>query len=111
MNFSQYDVVIVPFPYTDKTKARPRPAIIISSNDANQASKVAILAMITRIDAESWYQDQPLEDLESAGLERPCKARMKLFSIDLSSIKKRTGSLGQRDRKNIASVLRNVFNL
>ncbi len=111
MNFSQYDVVIVPFPYTDRTKARPRPAIIVSSDEANKVSNVAILAMITRIDAQPWYKDQPLEDPGSAGLERPCKARMKLFSIDLSSIKKRTGSLGQKDRENVTSVLRDVFNL
>ena len=111
MTYSQYDVVIVPFPFTDRGASRPRPAIIVSSDAANRAADVAIMAMITRIDAEPWYRDQPLQNIESAGVEKPCKMRMKLFSIDLNLIRTKTGTLGEIDRKALRKAMREVFTL
>src|SRR5437762_3529859 len=46
MKYSQGDVISVPFPFTDLTNAKPRPALIIS-NDVVVGTDDLIIVMIT----------------------------------------------------------------
>ena len=34
MDYDRFDVVIVPFPFTDKAQAKRRPALVVSANAA-----------------------------------------------------------------------------
>ena len=47
MNYKQGDIVIVPFPFTDLTTLKVRPAIIVSNNLVNNSNDI-ILAQITK---------------------------------------------------------------
>ena len=48
VTFDRFDVVRVPFPFTDKTASKNRPALVLSSAEAfNTPSGHALMAMIT----------------------------------------------------------------
>ena len=94
MRFEAYDVVVVPFPFTDKLAVKRRPALIISNylfNDDHHNH--LILAMITTAKNSEWSSDIQLNDWQSANLTVPCKVRFKLFTLDRRLVIQRLGSL------------------
>jgi len=92
------DVVIVPFPFTDRDASKRRPALVCSGEDFNRKSRHVVLAMITSAAHSSWPEDVPIADLEAAGLPAPSVVRWKLFTLDASLVLERAGALGRRDR-------------
>jgi len=47
MSYKQGDIVIVPFPFTDLTSSKVRPAIVVSNDLVNKSNDI-ILAQITK---------------------------------------------------------------
>lgn len=96
-----FDVVVLPFPFTDSGSSKRRPALVVSSSAFNSAQKHSVLAMITSAGHTDWAADCPITDLESAGLPRPCLVRFKLFTLDHRLVIRIAGTLGAPDRKSI----------
>ena len=96
MTCDPFDVVVVPFPFTDRQTERRRPAVVVSSPDFNAAHGQSILAMITSAGGE-WVSDVELRDWREAGLNVACKVRLKLFTLDDALILRRAGALSERD--------------
>jgi mRNA interferase MazF len=92
------DVVIVPFPFTDRNSSKRRPALVCSSAVFNREAKHLVLAMITTATHTPWPGDVPIADLQSAGLPVASTVRWKLFTLDASFVLRRSGSLSSRDR-------------
>ena len=104
MIFEPFDVVVVPFPFTDREAERRRPALIVSSPDFNETHAQSILAMITSAGGE-WPSDVALLDWSEAGLSVPCKVRLKLFTLDDALILRKAGALSERDAEAVRSSL------
>jgi mRNA interferase MazF len=56
--YEPFDVVVVPFPFTDRLASKRRPAVVLS-RPGTIAPGQAILAMITSSTLESWASDVP----------------------------------------------------
>ena len=52
-----------------------------------------------------WPSDVVIEDWQEAGLNVPCKIRLKLFTLDNKSAVRKVGKLSKRDDKSIVSTL------
>lgn len=100
-NFQPYDVVVVPFPFTDRDTGKRRPALILSNDSFNQTTQHSVLAMITSAEQSSWPGDYPIKDLELAGLPTECLVRLKLFTLDHRLIIRKAGALGTADQKKL----------
>ncbi len=108
--FDRYDVVVVPFPFTDKTSTKRRPAVVLSGIDGfNNPSQHTVMAMITTATEHPWPLDIEISDLSSAGLDVPCTLRFKLFTLDSRLIVRQAGSLGRKDRAAVAMALRKLL--
>jgi mRNA interferase MazF len=105
------DVVIVPFPFTDIGHAKPRPALVLSSEAANDATASTILAMITTAANSRWATDVPLKGLEKAGLKSACLVRVKLFTLDNRLISRRVGALTGQDRTAVRTAILGLITL
>ena len=92
------DVVIVPFPFTDREASKRRPALVCSSKPFNRKAQHLVLAMITTSTHSPWPGDVVLHDLEAAGLPESSVVRWKLFTLDASLVIRRAGALSLRDR-------------
>ena len=96
--FSPGDVVIVPFPFTDRDAVKRRPALVCSSAAFNRQARHVVLAMITTSTHSAWPCDVPIQDLDTSGLPAPSVVRWKLFTLDASFVLRRAGALSARDR-------------
>lgn len=110
MIYSQYDVVIVPFPFTDKLSTKHRPALILSEKKQfNQPSEKYVLSMITSSKHLAWPLDVSIGDLNSSGLNASSIIRMKIFTLDNSLIVRKIGRLSNHDRSQINLSLKKLF--
>src|ERR1700749_1701407 len=73
-----WDVVVVPFPFAETEGSKRRPALGLSQRSFNEGGHT-VLAMITTKTTPPWPGDSVVADLVSAGLEKPCIIRWKLF--------------------------------
>ena len=96
-----FDVVVVPFPFTDRNSAKRRPALVLSSSAFNQKAQHSVMAMITSAGQSSWLSDYFIEDLDVAGLPTECLVRLKLFTLDHRLVIREAGTLGAADQKKL----------
>ena len=99
MVYSLWDVVVIDFPFTDSTKSKPRPVLVLSSESFADQNKHLITTMITSATHYPWAGDTPIDDLESAGLQKPSIIRLKFFTLDLQLKPRRIGCLAGRDQE------------
>lgn len=112
--YNLYEVIKVPFPFTDTVTTKIRPALILSSAKYfNSRTGLSIMAMITSksINKQLWPTDVTIEDLDSAGLPFPSLIRFKLFTLDHRLILGRIGQLSEKDQKQVCKKLKEVLAL
>jgi mRNA interferase MazF len=110
VTYKPFDVVVVPFPFTDIKADKRRPALILSSDvKFNKKSGHAVLAMITSQKNPDWPLDTTLTGSRMAGLKAPSKVRMKLFTLDNRLIIRRIGKLITKDKMSVKSSLRSLL--
>lgn len=112
MTFEAYDVVVVPFPFTDKTSTKRRPALVLSeAKTFNKNIAHSVLAMITSASNSDWPLDTEIEDIGIAGLPFASIVRMKLFTLDNQLVIRKAGELGRNDRNAVNKALRSLLSL
>ena len=100
-----WDVVVVPFPFTDRTGEKRRPALVVSRRPFNRRGHT-VLAMITSAAHRPWPGDWEVRELDAAGLRAPCMARLKVFTLDNRLVIRRIGTLGEMDQRGVEARLR-----
>lgn len=108
--YNRYDIVKVPFPFTDQKANKNRPALIISSAKSfNQYIGHSVMTMITSAKHAAWPLDTPINDLSDAGLPVASIIRLKLFTLDHRLIICTLGHLSDQDKtifnKNFAALV------
>jgi mRNA interferase MazF len=107
--YKQFDVVVVPFPFKDRTATKKRPALVLSSEQFNSGIHHSVMAMITTASHSAWPLDIAITDLKDAGLKTPSIIRMKLFTIDHMLILKHIGHLNPQDQISVKSALQSLL--
>ena len=100
-----WNVVVVPFPFTDTAGAKRRPALVLSETDFN-GSGSTVLAMITTSTQKPWPGDVEIRDPEAAGLKAACFVRLKIFTLDSRLLLRQIGRLEHADRERVAAEVR-----
>lgn len=100
MTYKKFDIVVVPFPFTDQNTTKRRPALVLSKEDSfNKETGNCVLTMITSEKNPLWPLDSKIGNLKKAGLSAASKVRMKLFTLDSRLILKKIGGLSVKDQK------------
>lgn len=84
-SFSCYDVVSVPFPYTDRATLERRPALVISEPALESRCGLLWVLMITAAENRSWEGDVTIPDHRAVGLPIPSLIRpSKIATVEAS---------------------------
>ena len=65
--------------------------------------------MITSATRSAWKLDVPIVEWNSAGLNKPCVARAKIFTLDNRLIAKETGKLATKDITAVQKILKKAL--
>jgi mRNA-degrading endonuclease toxin of MazEF toxin-antitoxin module len=104
--FEAWDIVRVPFPYTDRPVRQHRPALVIAADELQTAHGLLWLAMITSAEHRGWPGDVVISDLDGAGLPAPSIVRpAKIATIEARDAG-RLGTLPPPDRGAVRTYLR-----
>ena len=99
--YERLSILKVPFPFTDKSAAKMRPALVISQPAFQREIQHVILAMITTAKHSTWPMDVEVIDLSSAGLPVPSVIRLKIFTLDMRLIVDRLGTLDKKTKQTL----------
>jgi mRNA interferase MazF len=104
------DVVLVPYPLSQGSSARKRPALVISPEDYHQATGEVIIAQITsRVGAPSRPGDYRIQGWQEAKLPRPALVRARLATLKASQVLRKLGELTEGEVKAVQEALRGVI--
>ena len=67
-DFKPWDVVKVPFPYTDRPIRQRRPALVVAAGGLQQEHGLLWVLMITSAENRGWPGDVEISDPAAAGL-------------------------------------------
>ena len=105
-SFNFGDVLLVPFPFTDQTTAKKRPAVVISSQDYNQQRPdVILIAVTSRVLPVLQFGEVLINDWAAAGLLKVSVIKPIVTTLEKSLVLRRLGQLEARDLQALRSVL------
>ena len=104
MIYEPWDILLVPFPFTDKVERKRRPTVVLSTRDYNETGFV-IVAMITTARRLDWPSDTPITDLAQAGLPRASVVRLSLSTLDTFLVQGKLGCLAGVDREHVLAAM------
>jgi len=100
------DVVLVPFPFTDQTGAKKRPAIIVSSDAYHQRRRdLIIMAVTSQVKPAAVFGEVTISDWQKAGLLQPSVTKPILATIEKGLVIRKLGQLQDPDRKALERAL------
>ena len=109
-NFEFGDVVLVPFPFTDQSTTKKRPAVVISSSRYHlERQDLLLLAITSQIRPESRIGEMSIAHWHDAGLIKPSVFKPLIATIDRNIVIRTLGSLVAADREILQAVLKTIL--
>lgn len=104
------DVVLVPFPFTDQSDAKRRPAVAVSSNAYHdQRLDLILMAITSQIRSPLGFGESLVTHWQEAGLLKPSVLKPVLFTLDKALVVRKLGSLSGQDagilQQSLATIL------
>jgi mRNA interferase MazF len=112
-SYRRGDVVLVPFPFTDLSTSKQRPALVISADALNSTRDDVLVAAITSQVPPTLASDEfliPAGELTACGLPKPSILRLsKLAALHRQLVVKRIGALPAPTMAQVLANLRQLF--
>lgn len=103
------DVVLVPFPFTDQSSTKKRPAVVVSSQPYNAARPDLIIMAVTSQARPEHTFDIPVRDWQHAGLLKASVVKPVIATIEKPLVIKRLGRLSEQDRTTLTESLKAIL--
>ena len=103
-------IVLVPFPFSDQTFVKKRPAVVISSDVHNGRSMdIVIMAVTSNTKNPIRIDECIIKDYNSAGLLKPSVIKPAISTIDKSLVLKKLGNLSSEDLELLNEALKELL--
>lgn len=103
--FEVWDLIKVPFPYTNRPVRQHRPALVVRVVQSAGAPDLLWVLMITSSAHRRWALDIDIEDFGAAGLPAPSMVRTAKIATIEALDAQRIGALPAAQRKAVAQVV------
>ena len=96
------DVVLVPFPFTDQSGTKKRPAVIVSSHGYNASRRdTVIMAITSQVRTPLGFGEAMLGDWQGAGLVKESVLKPVFTTIEQGLVVRVMGHLSAADIKTL----------
>lgn len=109
MAFARGDVVLLPFPFRDRTLAKVRPAVVVSGEAYNRQGDLIVAAITTHMPRTP--SDVRLAKWREARLVAASVVRMQVATVAAARVLHRPGRLSAMDLRRVTDSLRQVLEL
>lgn len=110
MNYAFGDVILVPFPFTDQSTTKQRPAVVVSSHGYNmQRPDLILLAITSQVRASLPFGAMLVADWQTAGLIKPSVCKPLITTVEQSLVIKRLGRLSSNDAASLRAVMDEIL--
>ena len=104
------EIVLVPFPFTDQSATKRRPAVVISSAAYHRVRPdLIIMAVTSQRPTADALGEMVVEDWQGAGLLKPSVLKPVLTTIDPALIVKNLGRLTASDQALLRQALAQIL--
>lgn len=108
--YSFGDVVLVPFPFTDQSTTKKRPAVIVSSDAYNRARPdVIVMAVTSQMSAYPRIGEVVVSGWKEAGLLKASTIKPILATIEDGQVIRAFGKLTQSDSLLVKDALNTIL--
>ena len=108
--YSFGDIVLVPFPFTDQSTTKKRPAVIISSDQYNrQRPDIIIMAVTSQMRSAGYFGDMSVENWKQAGLLKPSIIKPIFTTIEKGLVIRKLGRMGEKDLSSLQKALKTIL--
>jgi mRNA interferase MazF len=104
------DIVLVPFPFTDQSATKKRPAVIVSSDTYNRKRPdIIIMAVTSQMQSASYFGDIIVNNWQKAGLLKFSIIKPIFTTVDKKLIIKKLGALDKEDQLSLKGSLSDII--
>ena len=108
--FSFGDVVLVPFPFTDQSGAKKRPAVIVSSSGYNVHRRdLVIMAITSQVRTPLGFGEALVADWQAAGLIKSSVLKPVFTTIEQGLVARTMGKLAAADLRTLREAIAQVI--
>lgn len=110
--YERGDVVLVPFPFSDQTTTKKRPAVIISSSRYNNLSQdILIMAVTGQTEKPFEIGECLIKNWKEAGLLKPSAIKSAISTIEQKLVLKKLGKLSTDDLTSLNAALKDLLEI
>ena len=109
-SFSFGDVVLVPFPFTDQSGSKKRPALVVSSYSYNTNRRdIVIMAITSQVRTPLGFGEAMVSDWQAAGLLKSSVLKPVFTTIEQGLVIRVLGQLSAADTQTLREVVSDVI--
>ncbi len=109
-DYSFGDIVLVPFPFTDQTTTKKRPAVVVNSDAYNrQRPDIIIMAVTSQMRSADYFGDVIVSDWKQAGLLKPSVIKPIFTTVEKGLVLKKLGRIVGEDRSALQKELQTIL--
>jgi len=104
------DILLVPFPFTDQSITKKRPAVVVSSKAYNhQRPDIIIMAVTSQMRSADYFGDVAISDWRQAGLLKPSVIKPIFTIVEKGLILRKLGRIVTQDRSTLQKALKTIL--
>ena len=104
------DVILVPFPFTNGSSGKKRPAIVISSDSYDRSKPdVILIAVTSQVNTELRFGEALVNNWSAAGLLKPSVIKPVIATVEKNLVIRKLGKLEAPDLEVLESILQQII--
>lgn len=105
-SYSFGDIVLVPFPFTDQSATKRRPAVVVSSTTYHESRPdLIIMAITSQARPAGVIGEVQVKEWKSAGLIKPSVIKPVIATIEASLVIRRLGQLRKEEQETLRKAI------
>ncbi len=111
ISFEQGEILLVAFPFSDLTRFKQRPVLVLSNKDHNDSSSDFVCCGITsNLDNKEYSVILDRNDMQWGNIPKTSRIKFnKIFTLEKSLVRKRLGRINTKKLKHVQKALRGLL--